>query len=144
MDHKLSPLPSHGPDSSPARVVERFWELMRGNDFTAVGEVLADGFVCEWPQSAELIRGRHNFAAVNAEYPTQGRWTFDVVRLVEGADGEGVSTVVTDTIISDGAVTVRAVSFFTVEGSLITHLREYWPAHYPAPANRAHLVEPLD
>lgn len=28
-----------------ARVVERFWELMRDNDFVAVGSVLADGVV---------------------------------------------------------------------------------------------------
>jgi hypothetical protein len=28
-------------------MAERFWELMRGDDVAAVGEVLADGFVLE-------------------------------------------------------------------------------------------------
>lgn len=130
--------PHDDPHAHARHVVERFWELMRGNDFAAVGAVLADDFVCEWPQSAELIRGRDRFAAVNAEYPAQGRWEFDVQRLV--SDG---LTVVTDTVITDGAVTARALSFFTVEDSLVTRIREYWPDDYPAPANRAHLTEPL-
>jgi len=120
-------------------VVRRYWELMSTNDFTAVGGVLSDDFVCEWPQSNELIRGRAAFARVNAEYPAQGRWRFDVQRLV--TEGQLVAT---DTVVEDDAVTARVVSFFTVEDGLITHLREYWPDDYPAPADRAHLVEPLD
>lgn len=124
--------------SDPARVVERFWELMRGNDFVAVGFVLADGFVCEWPQSGEVIRGRDNFASVNAEYPAHGLWEFEVRELV--ADGD---TVVTDTVITDGVVKARAISFFTVTGGAIVRLREYWPDDYAAPAHRSHLVERL-
>lgn len=124
---------------SPARVVAQFWELMRSNDFTAVGSVLADEFVCEWPQSRELVRGRENFAAINAGYPTGGRWEFDVRRVVT----EGKS-VVTETVISDGTVSARAISFFTVGRDTITHLREFWPDDYEAPVNRAHLVERLE
>ena len=45
------------PDSAAA-VVERYWALMATNDFTAVGAILADDFVLEWPQSDEQIRGR--------------------------------------------------------------------------------------
>jgi hypothetical protein len=36
------------------------------------------------------------------------------------------------------------LSFFTVEDGLITRLVEFWPEPYAAPANRAHLVEPID
>lgn len=67
-----------------ARVVERFWELMRDNDFVAVGSVLADG-----------------------------------------------------------VVKARAISFFTVTGGAIVRLREYWPVDHEVPGNRAHLVERL-
>ncbi len=123
----------------PALAVARFWDLMRGNDFAAVGSVLADEFVCEWPLSGELIRGRENFAAINADYPTQGRWEFDVQRVVTQGD-----TVVTDSVVTDGTSTARAISFFTVEGDTIIRLREYWPDAYQAPSNRAHLVERLE
>ena len=124
--------------ASAADVVRRFWQLMAGNDFTAVGAVLADDFVLEWPQSNERIRGRERFARMNAEYPAHGPWTFAIDRLV-GGDGEAVS----DVRVSDGVQHARAVSFFTVVDGRIARLVEYWPDPYPAPANRAHLVEPL-
>lgn len=118
--------------------VRRFWSLMASNDFASVAEVLAEDFVLEWPQSNERIRGAAQFARMNAEYPAHGRWTFQVNRIV-GNDHEAVS----DVAISDGVQHARAVSFFTVEQGRITRLTEYWPEPYPAPANRAHLVEPI-
>jgi len=39
-------------------VVREFWRLMSTNDFAAVGDVLAEDFVLEWPQTEERIRGR--------------------------------------------------------------------------------------
>ncbi len=123
---------------TPSQTVDRYWELMRSNDFHSVGEVLHDDFTCAWPQSHELIRGAERFARLNEEYPADGSWTFTVERLVSQDDA-----VVTDTVVSDGTVTARVVSFFTVAEGRIVHLREYWPDDYPAPAGRAHLVEAL-
>ena len=117
-------------------VVERFWALMRGNDFAAVGVLLSDDFVLEWPGTNERFRGRERFAAVNTQYPACGPWTFDVHRIVAG-DGEAVS----DTTVSDGGVTATAISFFTIEDGLITRLVEHWPE--PGPHDRSHLSEPL-
>ncbi|SEJ11965.1 nuclear transport factor 2 family protein [Demequina mangrovi] len=126
-------------DSSPTAraIVARFWELMRSNDFASVGEVLSPDFVCIWPQSRELIRGSRAFGQVNTEYPAHGPWTFTVQSVV--ADESHVAT---DTLVSDGTVTARALSRFTVRDGLITELREYWPEDYDAPSARAHLVEP--
>ena len=124
--------------SSAADIVRRYWQLMASNDFASVGAVLADDFVLEWPQSNERIRGRERFARMNAEYPAHGPWTFAIDRLV-GGDGEAVS----DVRVSDGVQHARAVSFFTVVGDRIARMVEYWPDPYPAPAHRAHLVEPL-
>ena len=112
---------------------------MSRNDFDKVGEVLSDDFVCEWPQSNELIRGRAAFSLVNAEYRVSGRWGFEVQRLV--AEGP---LAVTDTVVRDDAVTARVISFFTVADGVVTRLREYWPDDYAAPGNRAHLVERLE
>jgi ketosteroid isomerase-like protein len=119
-------------------IVRRFWSLMASNDFVAVGAVLADEFVLDWPQSGERLRGRERFARMNAEYPAHGHWTFAIDRLV-GGDREAVS----DVRVSDGVQQARAVSFFTVAEGRIVRMVEYWPDPYPAPANRAHLVEPI-
>ena len=123
---------------SAESVVRHFWELMSSNDFASVGEVLADSFVAEWPQSNERIRGRSNYAHINSEYPAHGRWVFTLHQLVASDE-----QVVTEVSITDGVQRARAISFFTVEKGKITRMLEYWPEDYPAPANRAHLVEPI-
>ncbi len=124
---------------TPEGVVRRFWALMASNDFTSVGDVLADDYVLEWPQSRERIRGRDNFAALNSQYPAHGPWRFTLNRLVAGPD-----EVVTDVDITDGVQRARAISVFTVRHGRIARQLEFWPEPYVAPANRSHLVEPLD
>lgn len=119
-------------------IVEEFWRLMATNDFFAVARVLSDSFVLEWPQSKERIRGGENFARMNAEYPAHGPWRFTINRLVAGEH-----EVVSDVSITDGVQAARAISFFTISDGKIVKLVEYWPDPYPAPANRAHLVEPM-
>jgi len=116
--------------------VRRFWELMSSNDFESVGSVLADDFVVEWPQSRERVRGRADFARMNAEYPSNGRWCFEIHRLLGNA-----TEVASDVGITDGVQQMRALSFFTVEAGRVRRIAEFWPQPYPAPANRAHLVE---
>ena len=126
------------PPPSAIEVVREFWRLMQSNDFHSVSAVLAREFVLEWPQSKERIRGAERFARVNREYPAHGTWQFTILRLI-GDGAEAVSEVE----ITDGVQKAKAISFFTVEGGKITRLVEYWPEPYPAAANRAHLVEPM-
>jgi ketosteroid isomerase-like protein len=123
---------------SAENVVREYWRLMATNDFASVAAVLAPGFVLEWPQSNERIRGAANFARMNAEYPSHGPWRFEVHRIVASAD-----SAVSDVGVTDGVQTARALSFFTVSEGRITRLVEFWPEPYAAPANRAHLVEPI-
>jgi len=80
--------------------------LMSTNDFRCVVAVLSPGFVLEWPQSKELIRGAERFAQMNAEYPSQGAWSFSINRLI-GSESEAVS----DVTVTDGVQTARAISF---------------------------------
>src|SRR5512138_988197 len=96
-------------------VAREFWRLMGTNDFSAVGAVLADDFVLEWPQSGERIRGRERFAAMNAEYPAAGRWVFTIDRVV-GGEAEAI----TDVTVTDGSRRDRAITFFTVHDGKIT------------------------
>jgi ketosteroid isomerase-like protein len=118
------------------RLVSQFWAAMQANDWAAAAALFADDYVLRWPQSGEHIRGGANFVAVNANYPAAGRWTFTVERmLVEGEQA------VTDVIVSDGAVTARALTFTTVRDDRIAGQVEYWPDPFEAPAWRAAWVE---
>lgn len=123
---------------SAESVVREFWRLMATNDFHSVKAVLAPGFVLEWPQSNERIRGAENFAQMNTAYPATGRWQFRIHRLV--ASGEEV---VTQVGVTDGAQSAEAISFFTVAGGKITRLVEYWPEPFSPAENRRHLTEPI-
>jgi hypothetical protein len=123
---------------SPESVVREFWCLMASNDFHSVKAVLAQEFIMDWPQSKERIRGAENFARMNAEYPTTGRWQFRINRLVASA-----SEVVTQVSVTDGTQSAEPVSFFTVVGGKITRLVEYWPESFAAPENRRHLTDPI-
>jgi ketosteroid isomerase-like protein len=120
-----------------ATVVRHFWELVDAADFEGAGDLLADGYVCEWPQSHERIRGRANFVAVNANYP--GRWHIVMTRLVVAGDEAASEVILTN---EEGKID-RAVSFFLVRDGLIERETDYWPEPYAAPEWRAQWVETL-
>jgi ketosteroid isomerase-like protein len=126
-------------DATAETVVRAFWARMAANDFVGAGELLADTFVAEWPQTRERIRGRTPYVAINVDYPASGPWVFTLQQVVATA-----TQVVTDVTFTDGVQTARAISFCTVDAGRITHMTEYFPDPYPPPPNRAHLVEPLE
>ena len=127
--------------SSPtaAEIAYEFWHRMATGDFQSVSAVLAPEFVLEWPQSKERIRGAENFARMNQEYPAHGPWQFTINRVV-GTELVAVS----DVTVTDGVQTGRVISFFEVARGKVVRMVEFWPEPYPAPANRAHLVEALE
>lgn len=53
---------------SNRETVERYAEAICNRDWKAVLALLDDDFVGEFPQSAELIRGRDNWAAIYSYY----------------------------------------------------------------------------
>lgn len=123
---------------SSVQLVEAFWAAMATNDFATPAALMGATFVLDWPQSNERIRGAANFARMNREYPCHGPWRFTVNRIV-GGESEAVS----DVSVTDGVQNGRAISFFTVAQGKIVRIVEFWPEPFPAPANRAHLVEPI-
>jgi hypothetical protein len=50
-------------------LAQRIWRGISDQDVSALEEALADDCVQEWPQSAELVRGKANIMAVNENYP---------------------------------------------------------------------------
>jgi hypothetical protein len=135
-DSELSPV-ARMAEPRAMEIVRTFWQLMASNDFESVGTILSDDFVIDWPQSKERIRGRINYGTMNREYPSHGRWTFTINRIVAN-DTEAVS----DVLVSDGVQKARAISFFTVKDDLITRMVEFWPDEFAPYENRRHLVEP--
>ena len=120
------------------QVIEAFWAAMQSNDFKAAGEFLHDDYVLEWPQSAERIRGRANFVAINQNYPAHGRWQFTVHRIL--AEGDEV---VSDVDVTDGVTTGRVITFSTIRDGKIVRQTEFWPDPYDPPAWRAEWIEKI-
>lgn len=120
--------------STPTQVVEALWAAFDRFEFAAVAPLLHDEFVCEYPQSGEVMRGRDNFIAMNQHYP--GQWRCTIQQII--ADGDRV---VTETEVRDGDQSFTALSFFTLKDNQIIHLREYWPDPMEAQVWRAGWVE---
>src|SRR5438270_12767900 len=64
----------------PSDIVDQFWRRIQARDWDAVGELLAEDFVLEWPNARICIRGRTNFVEFNRSYP-EG-WSIEVLRIV--------------------------------------------------------------
>jgi ketosteroid isomerase-like protein len=122
--------------SDSKQIVQAFWTAMQTNDFQAAGQLLHDDYILDWPQSAERIRGRMNFVAVNENYPAHGRWQFTIHRII--AEG---NEAVSDVEVTDGTITARAITFSTVQDGKIIRQIEFWPDAFEAPAWRARWVE---
>jgi ketosteroid isomerase-like protein len=117
-------------------LIEQFWATMNTNDFPAVGRLLHDDFLLEWPQSGERIRGRANFVTINERYPAAGLWRFTVNRLLaDGANG------VSDVTVTDGQRVDTVVTFFELRDGLIWRIVEYWPDPFEPAAWRREWVE---
>ncbi|HNK63729.1 MAG TPA: nuclear transport factor 2 family protein [Anaerolineales bacterium] len=122
----------------PRQLLELFWQKMESNDFYAVAELLHDGFILEWPQSGERIRGRENFAKINTAYPTDGKWHFVINHIL--AEGDSVMT---DVSVTDGKLHDRALTFSTIRDGKIWKQVEFWPEPFKAPEWRAPWVEKI-
>lgn len=122
----------------PKEVVRLFWEDMRSNDFIKASQWLSENFEGIWPQSSEFIVGRSNFVEINSSYPTKGIWKFEVNSIV--CEGQQV---VTDVSVTDGEQKARAITFHTIENSLICKQVEFWPEEYKAPKWRDKWVKKL-
>jgi hypothetical protein len=123
---------------SPKEIVLSYWEAMRSNDFKKASEWLSEEFECVWPQTSEVIIGRANFSELNAQYPSNGIWTFTLNSIVTENN-----QVVTDMTISDGVRKDRAITFHTVENGRISKQTEFWPEPYEAPKWRSQWVKKL-
>ena len=128
----------HGENEAVKKLILRYWEAMNANNFRQASEFLSEDFICRWPQSGELIRGRENFICINAAYPVNGSWKFQIRRLL--AEGDQA---VTEVIVSDDSSEARVITFHKAVQGFIREQTEFWPDNYPAPDWRRNWVEKL-
>ncbi len=124
----------HGREQT-AGVIERYWAAMEARDWEAFGTLVADDFVCEWPQSRERVRGRDAAIRFNAEFP--GDWHLAVERAVgDGQNGASRIRFTTGDAVETG------ITFFSFDDKgLVSSILEFWPEPYEPPPGREHLVE---
>ena len=118
------------------QILENFWATMETNDFLVASQLLHDDYTLEWPQSGERILGRENFAAINTNYPAEGKWHFTLNHIVSEGD-----MVVTDVSVTEGKIFGRAITFSTIRNGKIWKQVEFWPDPFEAPVWRAQWVE---
>ena len=67
--------------------IDRHWASSAAGDQDAEHEIYHDDAVCEYPQSGEVIRGRHNLQALRSHHP--GRPSGFAVTPSTGGAGTG-------------------------------------------------------
>ena len=65
-----------------AETVRLLWERMEARDWDGVADQLHPDVVVDWPNTAERMRGRDNFLAVQQAFG-EG-WHVQVLRIVDG------------------------------------------------------------
>lgn len=126
-------MPSYSPNE---HVVRELWRLMSDQQFAAVGALLADDFVCDWPLTRERIRGRERYIALNQAYP--GAWRITIEELMQSDD-----LVMTRCRLEWSGRVEYAISFFTMRDGRIAHEVDWWPVPYSPPPGRELWTEPL-
>jgi limonene-1,2-epoxide hydrolase len=121
------------------QILEAFWKTMETNYFHAASQLLHDDYTLEWPQSGERILGRENFAAINTNYPAEGKWHFEINHILAERD-----MVVTDVSVTDREVIGRAITFSTIRDEKIWKQIEFWPDPFEAPEWRAKWIQKIE
>lgn len=107
----------------------------------AADELLADGFVQEWPQSGERL-SRTAFVTVNERYEeaTGTKPDLKLRRVVGGGD----VYVIEGTIDYGDGVPVSYVGIMELRDGKVTKLTDYFASPFEAPAWRADVVDRME
>ena len=115
-------------------VVERFWSAVKAKDWDAHDSLVADGYVQEWPQSGERIRGKANARAIKDNYPTER--TPELRRLLGSGD-----VWILETTIDYGSEVAQGVHVIELSDGKVIKETDYFSQPFEAPAWRARWVE---
>jgi ketosteroid isomerase-like protein len=123
---------SHGP-------VERLWAAIQARDWAAAEAELAPDVVIDWPATGERLSGRAAYLEMQRIYP-EG-WSIEVRHVVHEGD-----RVAAEVRVPHGDDVFFCAAFYDLRGGVVVRGVEHWSdgTSRPAPAWRAHLVEPID
>lgn len=124
-------------DLAKRQQVERYIEILLTRDLDALGEVLHDDFMQEWPQSGERVRGKEACVNITRNYPGGG--PTGALRRVVGSGDLWLAEVDMD------YPTGRTHGVFVLEfrGDKIARATDWFADPFPAPAWRMEWVEPM-
>jgi hypothetical protein len=114
--------------------LDRHWAASAASDQVAEHEIYHDDVVCEYPQSGEIIHGRHNLQALRSHHP--GRPSGFSVRRIAGEGNLWVS----EYVISYGDKRAFTVSVMEFRDEKVSHETQYFADPFEAPTWRAQWV----
>lgn len=142
------------------QVVERYARSMAENDLDAQMDLMHDDYVCRYPQSGEVIRGRENLRRIVENFPeSTGQGMSPNIGRIIGTDdawvsrpswpswtvvhvtGSGDDFTMTGTITYPNGETWHVVGLLTLLDGTIWRETDYFGAPFPAPEWRAPYVE---
>ncbi|HET6555331.1 MAG TPA: nuclear transport factor 2 family protein [Dyella sp.] len=114
--------------------IDRHWVASAAGDLVAEHEIYLDDAVCEYPQSGEIIHGRHNLQALRSHHPDKPSG-FEVRRIV-GKDNLWV----TEYMITYGSKPTYTVSLMEFRDGKVSRETQYFADPFEAPSWRAQWV----
>ena len=118
------------------KAIDQHWAASAAGDQVAEHAIYHDDVVCEYPQSGETIRGRHNLQSLRSHHP--GKPSGFVVRRILG-EGE---LWLTEYVITYGGKPAFTVSIMEFRDGKVSRETQYFADPFDAPAWRAEWVEP--
>ena len=114
--------------------INRHWAASAAGDQDAEHEIYNDDIVCEYPQSGEVIIGRHNLQALRSHHPGKPSG-FKVRRII----GEG-NLWITEYVITYKGKRAYTVSIMEFRDEKVSHETQYFADPFDAPAWRGQWV----
>jgi hypothetical protein len=121
-------------DRNLRSALERHWDASDAGDFEAEHEIYREDAILRYPQSGELIRGRHNIRKSRFVQPDKKRFT--VGRII----GSG-NLWVTEFVLTYDGTPSFAVSIMEFREGLVANETQYFADRFDPAPSRAHLVE---
>ena len=117
------------------KAIDHHWAASAAGDQVAEHDIYHDDVVCEYPQSGEIIRGRHNLQALRSHHP--GRPSGFVVRRIVGE----INLWITEYVITYESKPMHTVSIMEFREGKVAHETQYFAEPFDAPGWRAQWVE---
>jgi hypothetical protein len=123
-------------DDEARRVkIRQFAEALNARDLEWFDALYHDDVVIHWPQSGEVIRGKHNIRELRQAYPTPP--TATLRRILGAGDLWAI-----ETLFDYDGDRCNVVVIHQWRDGLVASETAYYAAPFPAPAWRARWVEP--